>query len=453
MINRICAKFEDKKILLLGYGREGKSTYRFIRKHYPKLPIGIYDKNEIKDTLEYVTLYGGSSYQELLSGYDVIMKSPGVIFRSDDPGDYGKLTSQTQLFLEFCREQTIGITGTKGKSTTASLMHHVLRSTGRDALLAGNIGVPVFDVLDKIGQDTWIVYELSSHQLQYAGCSPHIAVHLNIYQEHLDHYGSFEKYALAKENIFKFQQKGDLFVYNKEFIRPGTQFAADTLTISGTRQDADIYVKDSLIHMSGRQSDKAVKDSIAYIKINEDETLLKGQHNIYNMAAVYAVTGYLGISSKEFCEAVKTFKPLPHRLEYVGEVKGVKYYNDSISTICETTVQAVKCIKNIGTLILGGMDRGIDYKPLVDFLLDTGIENLILMPDTGFRIRKLIEDSSKYHKDKSIFMAADIGEAVKIAKQMTHSGRTCLFSPAAASYGFFKNFEERGDIYKRLVLE
>lgn len=442
MISKICDKLNNKKLLILGYGREGKSTYRFIRKHFPDMILGIHDKNEIKDNLQNVTIHNGSSYQDILSDYDLIIKSPGIVFNCMNSRDLKKLTSQTELFLEFYRDRTIGITGTKGKSTTSSLIYHVLKSAGYDVLLVGNIGIPVFDVLEQIKEDTYIVYEMSSHQLEYVSNSPHIGIYLNIYQEHLDHYGTFEKYAAAKENIFKYQQKGDLLIYNRSFVDPGKKFKAATMTITNSSEDADVVVKDYQIRY---------QDHV--LEINEDELLLKGQHNIYNIGAAYCIAKHLGIEDKDFYQAVKTFQPLPHRMEYVGEVRGVKYYNDSISTCCETTIQAVNSIKNIDTVILGGMDRGIEYKPLVDFLLNSRVKNLILMPDTGHRIRNLILNSAGDGNSKKIFMVSDLAEAVRTAKKETEPGKTCLFSPAAASYGFFRNFEERGEAFKKFVLE
>jgi len=443
MISQICARLMNKKLLILGYGREGKSTYHFIRRYFPDMVVGIYDKNEIKDNLMHVVLHSGSSYQEILSEYDLIIKSPGIVFNSKNSKDIKKLTSQTDLFLEFYRGQTIGITGTKGKSTTSSLLYHILKHTGRDVILAGNIGIPVFDVLEDIHPDTLVVCELSSHQLEYVTHAPYIGMHLNIYQEHLDHYGTFEKYASAKENIYKFQQKGDLLVYNKEFLDPGKHSKADQLTISNASGDADA---DVVIW------DNRIRYGETVIEVKEEEIHLRGQHNIYNIGAAFAIAQYLGINAHDFYEAVKSFKTLPHRLEYVGEVNGVKYYNDSISTICETTIQGINSIKEIETVILGGMDRGIEYQPLVDFLLDSEITNLILMPDTGIRIQNLIQKSEKPYDNKIIFMVSNVEEAVKVAKQETHPGKTCLFSPAAASYGFFKNFEERGEVFKHLVL-
>jgi UDP-N-acetylmuramoylalanine--D-glutamate ligase len=166
----------------------------------------------------------------------------------------------------------------------------------------------------------------------------------------------------------------------------------------------------------------------------------------------YALAKTLGITDQEFSLALETFQPLPHRLEYVAEVEGVKYYNDSISTICETTIQGVNSLKEVDTVILGGMDRGIAYEPLANFLLASEISNIILMPDTGLRILKLLEESGKIRSDQRVILAANVEEAVSAAKKFTRQGSICLFSPAAASYGFFRDFEERGEVYKKFVL-
>lgn len=441
MINEICRQLHNKKILILGFGKEGKSTYQFIRKHFPDKELSIYDKKVIEEELPYVIKHCSDSFLELIAEYDMVIKSPGIVLNTSDENLLSKVTSQTDLFLKYYGAQTVGVTGTKGKSTTASLLYHILHNSNKDALLVGNIGIPVFDALENIHQDTRVVFELSSHQLEYAKNSPHVGVFLNIYQEHLDHYGTFEKYREAKENIYKNQNKGDLFIYNKEFIKSAASIKANTITISTRADDSDMYIEDNRICYKGR-----------VIEINEEELMLKGQHNLYNIGAAYVLSDLFGVTDEEFYAAVKTFRPLPHRMEYVAEVAGVKFYNDSISTICETTIQAVKSIKNIETIILGGMDRGIDYQPLVDFLMESEIRNIILMPDTGLRIRDIISGLHKQPKDKRIFVVSDVGEAVAVAKKETGCGKTCLFSPAAASYGFFKNFEERGEIFKSLVL-
>ncbi len=441
MISRICNLFENKKILLLGFGREGKSTYRFIRKHFPDKVIGIYDKKPIRESLEHAVLHTGETFEEYLRDYDMVFKSPGIVLNTRDDEFLDKFTCQTDLFLDFFRTQTIGITGTKGKSTTTALLYHVLHASGRNAVLVGNIGIPVFDMLEKIGKNTTVVFELSSHQLEYVTHSPHIGVLLNIFEEHLDHYKTFERYKAAKENIYKFQKKGDLLLYNQEFFTLPEDFAADTITASGTSLRADVTVCDNKINF---------KENI--FEVEEERILLKGQHNLYNIAVAYALAKTLGITDQEFSLALETFQPLPHRLEYVAEVGGVKYYNDSISTICETTIQGVNSLKEVDTVILGGMDRGIAYEPLANFLLASEISNVILMPDTGLRILKLLEESGKIRSDQRVILAANVEEAVSAAKKFTRQGRICLFSPAAASYGFFRDFEERGEVYKKFVL-
>ncbi len=441
MIKDICTLLQNKKILLLGFGKEGRSTYQFLRKHFPDQVIGIYDKNGIKDTLVKVEVHEGDTYEDILKDYEIIIKSPGIVLNPEDGEVLSKITSQTDIFLQFYKAQTIGITGTKGKSTTASLLYHILQSAGLDSLLVGNIGVPVFDVLEQIKEGTLVVYELSSHQLQYVKNAPHIGVLLNIYQEHLDHYGTFNKYVAAKENIFLYQKEEDIFLYNKEFTNPDKRSKAKGMTISYNAGDSDIIVESNHILYQGNK-----------LEMKEDEILLKGHHNLYNIAAAYALAKVCGVSDAAFMEAIKTFRPLPHRLEYVAEINGVTFYNDSISTICETTMNGVISVKNVDTVILGGMDRGIDYEPLVDFLVASEIHNIILMPDTGYRIQKLLINHEKKPVNKNIIMVTNVEEAVKAAKKETRNGKTCLFSPAAASYGFFKNFEERGEVFKRYVL-
>lgn len=440
MIQDICTLLEDKKILILGYGREGQSTYRFIRRCYPDKVVAIYDKKEITDPLQHVVLHHGETFDDLLLEYDFIIKSPGIVLRHEDEETLSKITSQTDIFLRFYREQTIGITGTKGKSTTSSLLYHVLKCAGKDVKLVGNIGIPVFDELDHINEDTLVVYELSSHQLEYAKHSPHIGMLLNIFEEHLDHYGTFERYVAAKEKLYKNQQKGDLFLYNRKYTQP-VGLLAEPITLSGDAEDANLYVKGNQIFFRGNR-----------IVIPSDEILLKGQHNLNNIGAAYCIAKLLQVSDETFEDAIKTFKPLPHRLEYVGEFNGITFYNDSISTICETTIQAAKSIPNVDTVILGGMDRGISYEPLVDFLLESEIRNIILMPDTGYRIHDMVSDRNGPKTGQQYFRVANVAEAVALAKRETMQGKVCLFSPAAASYGFFKNFEERGEVFKSCVL-
>ena len=402
----------NKSILILGFGREGKSTYEFIKKYVNYSALAIADKN--KPNCDEV-VYFGDEYLDNIDEYDVVIKSPGIPFFDIDKNV--TVTSQTELMLMANRKNMIGITGTKGKSTTSSLIYCMLKNSGKDVKLVGNIGVPVFDCLDEITDDTLLVCEMSSHQLENVKYSPHIAVLLNIYEEHLDHYSSYEDYQMAKVNIFKHQKADDVVVYSNE------------------NEIVCNYINK---YANGK------KYSFPYDY--EVKTSLIGEHNKKNiMAARLAVYSY-GVDEEVIKESVKEFKGLPHRLEFVGEFNGIKYYNDSISTIPEATILAINSLENVDTVIIGGLDRGIHYEKFIEFLENSDVKNIILMYDTGLRIYNLL-------KRNGVFYEKDLENAVARAKKVTSKGHVCLLSPAAASYGFFKNFEERGKAFCELVKE
>jgi len=220
MIEFVQKKIIDKRILILGFGKEGESTYNFLRLHYGSPDITIADNNndivtKISDSsIKFIT---GEKYLDNLNDFDIIFKSPGISLNHlPYKVKRKKITSQTDIFLEFFSSQIIGITGTKGKSTTSSLIYHIFKLNSDKVVLVGNIGVPPFDILNEISHDTKIVFELSSHQLEYITKGPHIAILLNFYQEHLDYYSSFEDYQLSKFNITQFQEEGDIFIYNSD---------------------------------------------------------------------------------------------------------------------------------------------------------------------------------------------------------------------------------------------
>ena len=403
---------DGKSILILGFGREGKSTYNFIKKYVNYLRLAVADKNKIECE---ETIYFGDDYLSRITEYDIIIKSPGIPF-FDIPEDI-LITSQTELMLMANRKNIIGITGTKGKSTTSSLIYCMLKEAGKDVKLVGNIGVPIFDCLDEIGDETLVVCEMSSHQLEHIKYSPHIAVLLNIYEEHLDHYSSYEDYQLAKVNIFKYQKDDDVIIYSNE---------------------NELVCKYVSKYASGK------KYSFPYDY--ETESKLIGIHNKKNIMAARLVAHTCGVDESNIKKCVKEFNGLPHRLEFVGEFDGVKYYNDSISTIPEATIMAMQSLDDVNTVIIGGLDRGIHYENLIEFLENSNVKNVILMYDTGLRIyNSLTRNGVEY--------VETLEEAVRLAKRVTEKGKVCLLSPAAASYGFFKNFEERGKAFCDFVKE
>ncbi len=445
MISDLIQYFKDKKIIILGFGKEGMSTYKLIRRYLPLQHLYIADRKEnFEENFELLkndtnlTCISGESYTENLQNYDIIMKAPGVSFAYIDTSHYiHKIKSQLELLLEFFNVFTIGVTGTKGKSTTSSLIYQVLQDQNRKSLFLGNIGVPVFDYIDTIEDDMTLVLEMSSHQLEYMKLSPNIAILLNIYEEHLDHYESFEKYAMAKCNIFKYQEKSDYFIYNEdnEMLNKLVQNPNGItykLSISG-KDDSHVYLKEDKVYLN----DKPIYDK------NNQRNLL-GDYNLNNIMFVLTVSEILKLDINKTIKTISEFKTLEHRLEFVGKYDNVLYYDNSIGTIPMATIEAIKALKYVDTLIIGGMDRGLDYSDFIQFLNDSDINNIICMPKTGHDIAKKLKEEKRYIVDS-------LEDAVTTAKSVTKKGEICLLSPAAASYGFFKNFEEKGNLYKKLV--
>lgn len=451
MIELILNQIRDKKVIILGFGREGASSYRFLRKHFPDMDIVAADRSEILKTNEYqkdkhLKFVIGKDYDRNLNDYDLILKTPGVNLNDINyfiPPQ--KITSQTELFLYGFNQQVIGVTGTKGKSTTASLIYHILSNSRGNTFLAGNIGIPFFDIVDELNDDSVIVAEMSAHQLEYTTISPHISLLLNMYQEHLDHFESLSNYQLAKMNITKYQSETDVLIYNSEdehipnlikshnyqriFFKFSSQHAIDT----------GCYCLDDTVLRVEKGQVISEYDLFRYDH-------LPGRHNYNNiMAAILAVKQF-DISDEDILKNLASFKGLEHRIEYVGNIHGVKYYNDSISTIPEATIAAVKALRKVNTLIIGGFDRGISYDILIGFLHENPIPHLIFTGPAGQRI--IQEWKEKYPLPPSFVLEDDFSKIVEYCIQNTTEGKICLLSPAASSYDQFKNFEERGKRFK-----
>jgi UDP-N-acetylmuramoylalanine--D-glutamate ligase len=453
--NDILARLNNQRILLLGFGREGKSTLRFINENIRNADVTIADANENLDTEE---LKGGKyrwivgeNYLDTINDYDVVIQSPGISLKNHlHRIQRKKITSQTDLFLQAYGCQCIGITGTKGKSTTASLVYHVLQSLHAPVLFAGNIGIPLFDIIPQIGEKEKIVIELSSHQLEFIRKAPAISVLLNLFEEHLDHYNSFYDYQSAKLNIAICQNGNDSFIYNTSDdlinqLLKTTTIASQRYGFSYAYDKAAVcYVKDNYFVLKRNSKEEklfAVDDTFP----------LKGNHNLQNVsAAILAVLLAYPVSDyQQLKDAVMSFRPLPHRLEYVATIDDVIFYNDSISTIPQATIAALQALKNVNTLILGGMDRGIDYSPLKEIIMESEVKNFIFTGKAGERMMQLCQQP----ENKNFYLLDDYKKIVDLAKKITAKHCICLLSPAASSYDAFKNFEERGEVYKSFINE
>lgn len=450
---KIIEFINNKTILILGFGIEGKSTYKFIRKHIPNCKISIFDSREIADN-EIVTdinaeIICAENPKEFLNKFDIIFKSPG--FPNDGLKTFfeqEKLTSQTDLFLRYASLQTIGITGTKGKSTTSSLIYHILKYAGKDCILVGNIGVPFFDFIDKVTPKTTVVAELSAHQVEFLHKSPHFGLLLNIFPEHLDYYKTTENYTDTKFNIAKFQNSDDIFIYNFENLNHlfkkeyNIKSIQHLITKNGLNTDNQTVIKNKKLEILTKNTQKS--------NFLFDLPLpLLGEHNFVNIAFAASVCSYLDIQNQTIKEAIYSFKSLPHRLEFIGEICGINWYNDSISTIPEAAIEAILAIENVDTIILGGCDkRKLCYQKLYDFLASSDIKNIIFIGEAGKRMFEEIDI-----KTINKLYIPDFKDVAKKAMEITSKGKACVLSPAASSYDVFKNFEERGKRFKELVLE
>ena len=420
-VNTIFKRLRGKRILILGFGREGKSSLAFIQKYLPHAIVGVADKNaEALKDLSGMAVYSGENYFDAVNDYDIVIKTPGISLKDKDI-DLSKITSQTDLFLEEFHSQIIGVTGTKGKSTTSTLIYHLLKESGKDAILAGNIGIPVFDIIDQITNKSIIVFELSAHQLQFIHRSPHIGILLNVFEEHLDHFGTFEAYRDAKLNIIRKMGETDWAVTNDEFC-----YEAETMMV------------------------RSLSYQYYDFGVDWDKIPLKGEHNRLNVKAALCAINAFGVPVDEVLPHLYTFQPLEHRQELVGPFGGVTFYNDSISTIPQAAIAALQTIKNVTFLLLGGFDREIDYTPLIDYLLKNPVKHILYTGKAGNRMHEMLQKAG-YQGDIKNFK--DLNEAFEIIKSLSKNGDVCLLSPAAASYDQYRNFEERGRVFKTLSRE
>lgn len=416
-------EIKGKKILILGYGREGQSAHRHLTTNYRGLTVGIADRKDVTPLYK-ASVHTGKSYLNYLGEYDTVVRTPGIPAGLQELTDYKKqggwVTTATNIFFSACPGVTIGITGTKGKSTTASLITHILKNQESDVRLVGNIGSPMLDHPEGVTKKTIFVIELSSHQLEDIRYGPHVAVLLAIVPEHLDYYQSFDAYVAAKGNIVRFQTAKDAIVFNPSYKSTSMiaqQSRGKKLPFSPTGPDATLGVK-----------------------------LLGNRENV---AAAVTVARFFGVPDKIIKHSLTSFTPLPHRLEFVGEYRGIRFYNDSLATIPEATIHALEALgSDVETLIAGGFDRGLSYTTLGEYLTKSSVKTLILFPDTGKKILKAVT----YHVSRITYHdVTTMEEAVKLAHEHTPRGKICLLSPASASFNLFENYEDRGNQFKEWV--
>lgn len=452
--------YKNKKVAVIGLGVEGASSAMFLSQigaHVTILdqkPEAELDQallsNLKKIGIEVIT---GQNYLNTLLSFDLIVRSPGVLLTTpklQEAREKGiEITSQTKLFLDLCPSQIIGITGTKGKGTTASLIFDMLKQAGKDVYLGGNIGLPPLTFLEKLTKDSWVVLELSSFQLQDLHKSPHIAVKLMVVPEHLNYHKDMAEYVDAKRNILRFQTSGDFAILNRDYIPVN---------------ESDIHTEAKVYYVSReRNTDEGcfLKEHALWVRMNGPEykvidikdILLPGSsiggHNLENVASAIMAATLAGVSRENIESTIRSFKGLQHRLELVRELNGVKYYDDSFSTTPETAIAAIQAFDSPEILILGGAGKNSDFTELGAVI--GRAKNIRAIIGVGAEWERIKAVLPKGKLTLVIEGAKDMQTIVAAAAKIAQPGDVVLLSPACTSFDMFKNYKERGEQFGSIV--
>lgn len=449
--------FQSGKIGVLGFGKEGQAVLAYLNKH--GFLAAIFDEKPqeewsdeakalaVKSGAEIIT---GENYLDSIHEYNLLFRSPGVwrrhpqILFAEASGTV--ITSQTKWFFEHTKATIIGVTGTKGKGTTSSLIYETLKAAGKTAYLTGNIGkTQPLEFMDNATSGDFVVYELSSFQLQDLTQSPHIGICLMVTSDHLDHHNDIHEYHEAKSAITAFQDKQDIAIFNADYPASkviGNEGKGKKLIVSAKTQPKNgaIILNNVITFIRGNEE----------IRIDCSDRKLRGAHNLENIAASGLACLELGIDKAIVGQTANDFAGLEHRLQYLGSFDGAGYYNDSISTVPETTIAAVRAFSEPIHLLLGGSDKGLSYDGLVEFLSQqSNIASITLLGETGKKIKSLLDHNSHAFEVTGPF--TDFSEAVKEAKSKAKQGDVVLLSPASASFDMFQNYADRGNQFAELV--
>ncbi len=448
---------KNKRVAIIGLGVSniplidylynlGSNIVLFNNKPIDELDNSILDKiYNLK--LEYSF---GENYLSKLNGFNVIFRSPSC--RPDLPEIQKEvergaiLTSEIELVLEMCPGTTIGITGSDGKTTTTSLIYEIVKEQDLNCYLGGNIGIPLFTKISEMKPEDYIVLELSSFQLMTMATSPDIAVVTNVTPNHLDIHKSYEEYIQAKANIFKYQDENKLLVlnYDNEITKEFAKVAKSKVIYFSSKQKLDNgFILDNGII---KDCDNGLRRHI----VNTKNIKLRGIHNSENICAAIAATSKIASIDNQV-KAVSEFSGVNHRLEFVREINGAKWYNDSIASSPTRTIAGLNSFDENIVLIAGGYDKQLDYTPLAKPIIEK-VSKLILLGQTSDKIYQAVTDIlSTENKELDIFRTNTLEEAINKAKEVSKKGDIVLFSPASASFDMFKNFEERGNKFKQIV--
>ena len=456
-LEEFCDYIRYKKVAIIGLGVSNIPLIDYL--YELKADITVFDKREIekidKKVMDNITKKGikfslGEKYLSHLQGFSIIFRSPSC--RPDLPEIIEELkrgailTSEIEMLMELCPGKVIGVTGSDGKTTTTTLIYEILKNSGYHCYLGGNIGIPLFSKIGEMRPDDIVVLELSSFQLMNIKTSPHIAVVTNVSPNHLDIHKSYEEYIEAKKNIFKYQASEDCLIlnYDNDITREFAQEANSQVVFFSKKHKLDdgVILDEGIIKICENKLRKHI--------LNTKEMILRGEHNYENACAAIAATKTLAPIETQV-DTILHFQGVEHRLEFVRECNGVKWYNDSIGTSPTRTMAGLNSFEKSVILIAGGYDKHLDYTPLAKPILEH-VKSLILMGQTAPKIKEaVLQEMSRSHKEIKIYDCETLADTVQVAQQIARKGDIVLFSPASASFDLYKNFEERGNAFKTLV--
>ena len=448
-------KFRKVAIIGLGVSNIPLLDYMYDK----KAKVTVFDERETnsisEEIMEKIKKYNfdfcfGKECLNNLKNFDVIFRSPSCLPTRKELKEEANrgaiVTTEIEMLMKMCPCKIIGITGSDGKTTTTSLINYILEKSGKHTFLGGNIGTPLFTKLSEIKPEDIVVLELSSFQLMEMDVSPDISIITNITPNHLNIHKDYQEYIDAKKNIFKYQDENGILIlnYDNEITRECAKEAKGKVKFFSSKEKLeDGFIVDEKII-------KQCNDKIRKHILNVNDVKLKGKHNYENIATALTATSLL-INLDEAVAAVKEFVAVEHRLEFVRELEGVKWYNDSASSSPTRTISGLNAFDENITLIAGGYDKNLDYDPIAKPIIEN-VSNLILMGQTSGKIFDAVKkELENQNKELPIYMCSNLEETIKLAKKVTKPGEIVLFSPASASFDMFKNAVERGIKFKEFV--
>ena len=460
-VNQKLEEFNDyirfRKVAIIGLGVSNIPLLDYM--HEKKAKVTVFDNREIsnipKELMDKITDYSmefslGRDYLSKLHNFDLIIRSPSCmptipeIVAEEERGAI--VTTEIELLMKMCPCKIIGVTGSDGKTTTTTLISEIIKEAGYVCHLGGNIGIPLFTKLSEIKPEDIVVLELSSFQLMDMEVSPDIAVITNISPNHLNVHKDYDEYIEAKKNIFKYQDKEGILIvnYDNEITKDASVSSKGKVIFFSSKEKLDNgYIVD-------RDTIKQCVDKLRKHLISTKDVKIKGVHNYENICSAIAATETL-VDKELAVKVCKEFKGVEHRIEFVKEINGVKWYNDSASSTPSRTISGLNSFREGIVLIAGGADKNLDYRPIAEPIVNK-VKTLVLLGETADKILQVVtEEQEKQKKDIPTFMCNSLNQAVIMAKRHAKPGQVVLFSPASTSFDMFKNMYDRGEKFKAIV--